>query len=431
MDDRSLVVEMVAYLERHLTEPLTAEGLAERSGYSLNRLRQKFFTVTGDTPSGYLRKRRLTEAAKEILAGTPIVETALRYGYSSQDNFTTAFRSFFGVTPAEIARIEAKYRRFIRTLREAYSIMEIANLKQPCYNATLMGCLKGASDYFDNDLSPAMLYGLTGHAFLINVHKDLCPSGPYVWRKDRFLELLEGQGIRAKAEYEITREATPEERARLEATLKEYMEKGDLFMLDFLEHQLSSGFDEHGFLMLKPWSNDAASQIPSITFGTWAECLGTEGWAHVTVLERAPRRRAVLDAARDALSFALELYRAPERHEVEGYRIGYGAYHTWMDCIGRGMGGSQGDWWGAMVWKECRWFAAEFFAELAELADGVERTCAGLHDAYAAISESLGRAGERSLGREEKLGALAEALDREREAEAGIAELLGSGALGA
>lgn len=42
---------MVAYIEGHLVEPINGEGLALHAGYSYNRLRQKFFAVTGDTPA--------------------------------------------------------------------------------------------------------------------------------------------------------------------------------------------------------------------------------------------------------------------------------------------------------------------------------------------------------------------------------------------
>lgn len=83
MNDRVLVAEIIAYIEKNLVEPITADEMAAVAGYSLNRFRQKFFNVTGDTPSGYLRKRRLTEAAKEILSGGRIAEVALKYGYSS------------------------------------------------------------------------------------------------------------------------------------------------------------------------------------------------------------------------------------------------------------------------------------------------------------------------------------------------------------
>ena len=160
------------------------------------------------------------------------------------------------------------------------------------------------------------------------------------------------------------------------------------------------------------------------TFGTWDECFSREGWAHFTVLSRSPTRRAVPEAARDALSFALELYRTPERHEVECYRIGYGGYENWMDCIRRGMGGSHGDWWNAMVWKECRWFAAEFFKELGELAGDAEKQCERLAQTYTAIFGALKEAGGREAPDADRLRALSEALKGEREAEAGIEALL-------
>jgi AraC-like DNA-binding protein len=298
MDDRALVAAMVAYMEQHLIEPITAEALAMRAGYSLNRFRQRFFNVTGETPSAYLRKRRLTEAAKAILAGDRIADVALTYGYSSQDNFTTAFRSYFGVTPTEIGRIEGKYRRFIRRLREAYSIMEIANLKQPPLCTTLMGCVKGASDCFDNDLSTSMLFGLTGHAFLLNIHTELCPSSPYVWNKDRFFDLLAKIGIRRTAEVERHIDTPPEQVARIEATLREALDAGQLCMLDFLEHQLVSGYDENGLIMLQPWNGNASSEVPAISFGTWNECLEKEGWAHLTVLRREEQQAPVREVAR-------------------------------------------------------------------------------------------------------------------------------------
>lgn len=422
MDDRVLVAHMVAYIEGHLVEPIGADELATRSGYSLNRLRQKFYAVTGETPSGYLRKRRLTEAAKEILGGARPLDAALKYGYSSQDNFITAFRSFFGVTPSEIARIDDKYKRFIRSLREAYSIMEIANLRQPPFHATLMGCVKGAADCFDADWSVPMLYGLTGHAFLINVHKDLCPSGPYVWNMKRFRELLEGIGIATPAEYGIGRDTPEPERLRIEKQLKEHLDDGKLCMLDFLEHQLISGYDERGFVMLQPWGGKAGSEIKALTFGTWEECFRKEGWAHFTLLSKRPIGKSETEAARDALAYALELFENPGRYEVEGYRIGAGAYGNWISCVERGMGSSHGHWWNAMVWSECRGMAAAFFRELGELTDvpGARKSCADLAALYKTVADDLMLLTDRKMAAPQQLTLLKDA----RDVEAGAAKPL-------
>jgi AraC-like DNA-binding protein len=415
MNDRVLVAHMVAYIESHLVEPMTAETLALKAGYSLNRLRQKFFNVTGETPSGYLRKRRLTEAAKEILAGARPVDVALKYGYSTQENFTTGFRSYFGVTPAEIAKIEGKYRRFIRRLREAYTIMEIANLNQPPLSTTLLGCIKGASDYFDGDLSVPMLFGLTGHAFLVNMHKDLCPSSPYVWNKTRFFELLSGLGIKQVAEYQVTRETPEAERKQVEEKLKGHLNDGQLCVLDFLEHQLFGGYDEGGFLMLKPWGGHAPTEVPAIPFGTWEPCLQKEGWAHLTVLTKGSGPKPVEEAARDALNHALELQDHPERYEVPGYRIGPGAYENWIDAVDRGLGTSHGHMWNGMVWTECREQAAAFFRELSEVVQPGEasRACDVLADTYAGIAGALAEARKQDLVKAEQLRLLRQARDAE------------------
>jgi AraC family transcriptional regulator len=72
MDDRLLALQMAAWMESHLADEGSGCDLAKVSGYSENRLRQKFYNVTGETPAGYFRKRRLTEAARKLMAGADI-----------------------------------------------------------------------------------------------------------------------------------------------------------------------------------------------------------------------------------------------------------------------------------------------------------------------------------------------------------------------
>lgn len=332
--------------------------------------------------------------------------------------------------------------------------MEIADLEQPPLNATLMG----ASDYFDNDLSTAMLFGLSGHAFLINIQRDVAPNGPYVWRKERFYELLDGLGIGRVGEYELTKEsgdaeqlrlehaqagtvekrASEAERLRVERELKGHLEAGNLVTLDFLEHQLISGYDEQGFLMLQPWGGMTPVEVKALTFGSWQECLAREGWAHFTVLSRSAIRKPLLEAADDALSFADELLCAPERHEIDGFRIGLRAYDAWIDAVKRGLGSSHGCSWNAAVWSESRSFAAEFFTELSEVVPGSERLCARLSEIYRSLSGLLSRvgaqggapagaqAGEDALDDDGKIAALARARDEEERAVALMRELRGT-----
>ncbi len=52
----------------------------------------------------------------------------------------------------------------------------LLDIKQAPYHSTLMGMIKGVSDYYKMNLSQEMIYGLTGQALMINIHGKLCPS---------------------------------------------------------------------------------------------------------------------------------------------------------------------------------------------------------------------------------------------------------------
>lgn len=73
--------------------------------------------------------------------------------------------------------------------------MNMLPLRVPPWNTTLMGVVRGIADFYGIECSDAMLYGATGHAFLIHIHPTLCPSGPYTWRREGFLRLLHNLGI--------------------------------------------------------------------------------------------------------------------------------------------------------------------------------------------------------------------------------------------
>lgn len=302
--------------------------------------------------------------------------------------------------------------------------MEIAGLEQPGYCTTLMGCVRGVSELWKLGHSVAMLYGLSGHAFLINMHTEVCPSSPYVWEKRRFRELLDGIGIATVAEYTVTRETPDTERRSIEESLKAHLDLGDRCMLDFLEHQLIKGYDGERFHLIQPWQGHAPSEVPSLTFGTWAECLDKEGWAHVTVLGKVPPRPLVPDAARDALRYARELYDSPAAHQREGYRMGSGAWDNWVAAVEKGLGTEHGHRWNGAVWSECRTQAAAFMTELAAaLKPGAAGACETIAEHYTRVAKTLTAAGNKDLTGPERLRHLREARDADRAAFDGLAAI--------
>lgn len=90
----------LAFIESHLTEPVTVEQAAAAAGYSRHHYSRSFLALTGLTPTGYLRRRRLSEAARELVTSSKrILDIALDYQFGSQEAFTRSFKREFGVSP--------------------------------------------------------------------------------------------------------------------------------------------------------------------------------------------------------------------------------------------------------------------------------------------------------------------------------------------
>src|SRR3569832_807675 len=109
----SAVLRTVWFVEtRFRDSELSLDAMAEHAGVSRSHLSRIFPVATGMQLSSYLRGRRLTEAAKELVNGAPdILNVALDVGYGSHEAFTRAFRAQFGVTPDDVRR-----RRSLDTL---------------------------------------------------------------------------------------------------------------------------------------------------------------------------------------------------------------------------------------------------------------------------------------------------------------------------
>jgi len=97
----------LAYMEAHLDEEIDLALLASQAGYSLYHFHRLFQDLVGDSLKEYIRKRRLTEAAKELVkTRKPIIDIAFAHGYQSREAFSRAFVQAYGITPAACRKQE-------------------------------------------------------------------------------------------------------------------------------------------------------------------------------------------------------------------------------------------------------------------------------------------------------------------------------------
>ena len=93
----------MAYIESHLTGPLTIPEVARAVGLSHNHLTRLFHAATGDTVVAYLRRRRLDRAHHLLRHSTmPIASVAASVGIHDLQSFNKACRREFGASPRAI-----------------------------------------------------------------------------------------------------------------------------------------------------------------------------------------------------------------------------------------------------------------------------------------------------------------------------------------
>lgn len=95
--------ETMSYIEDNLTEEVDYKHVASMAGCSIYNFQRMFSYVAGVPLSEYIRNRRLTMAAFEILNGRErLLDVALKWGYDSPEAFSRAFRNFHGVLPSVV-----------------------------------------------------------------------------------------------------------------------------------------------------------------------------------------------------------------------------------------------------------------------------------------------------------------------------------------
>jgi AraC family transcriptional regulator len=85
--------------------PVDVGDLAARAGTTEHHLRRMFASLAGMPLSEYVRRRRMSLAAADLV-GTDddLLTVAVRYAYGSTEAFGRAFRAVHGVGPADVRR---------------------------------------------------------------------------------------------------------------------------------------------------------------------------------------------------------------------------------------------------------------------------------------------------------------------------------------
>jgi AraC family transcriptional regulator len=101
----SALNRLVDLVEEHLGEEFDVIELARALGTTEYHLRRMFSSLAGMPLSEYVRRRRMTVAAADVVRGEDdLLSIAVRHGYGSTEAFGRAFRAVHGAAPSDVRR---------------------------------------------------------------------------------------------------------------------------------------------------------------------------------------------------------------------------------------------------------------------------------------------------------------------------------------
>lgn len=104
--DENDIQKALDYIETHLCEEIDYAEVAKRAYSSSYHFQRVFGILFGITLGDYIRRRRLSLAAKELLCGEKVLDVAVKYGYNTSESFSRSFFRYMGKLPSQVKKLK-------------------------------------------------------------------------------------------------------------------------------------------------------------------------------------------------------------------------------------------------------------------------------------------------------------------------------------
>jgi AraC family transcriptional regulator len=104
LDNEQTIGKAIVFIENNLYEQITACDVSDAVSYSYYHFHRYFQAVMGETIGSYIRSRRLTQAARELVHSENekrILDIAISLQFESNEAFTRAFKARYQMTPKQ------------------------------------------------------------------------------------------------------------------------------------------------------------------------------------------------------------------------------------------------------------------------------------------------------------------------------------------
>ncbi len=366
-----------------------------------------------------------------LLVETGMIQRMERGSYSLSEDGHSFYNSmthtyFESKTRTQLERKQLLETYASRAKQGGNDLVIMKKLKWKPRWVSHLGAIEASLKYLKQKISPAWIYGGTGHAFVINIAKDLCPSGPTAWRTMMLYELSSNLGYKIDGIFAV--KANPEFPRLQEKAWNHAKECIDNeipcygWELEAPEFYNVNGYDDVGYHYSGPGCEDGKGPKP------WRD-LGNTGIGILEMYSVHPSDTAdPVKAIKEALEKSLHHSTNPEDIFYPNYRSGLKGYDWWISAIEDGSAVAMGHAYNAGVWAECRKFAAQFLKEARKhVSDDVRTLIDNARKQYEMVAANLESVSKdypftiglenKSLGIDDRTSKTVESLKTARNAE--------------
>ncbi len=232
-------------------------------------------------------------------------------------------------------------------------------MKQEPFASTLMSSIKTAYEYHYKDkIEDSMLFGLTGHAFLLHITNGLGACAPYTFDRSDFEHLCStGLGVNVFGEsMTTTKDDSEVQKGKVSDFIQDIIDDNELALLSSYEYQVFYDYGE-AFALTHPW-DEAMSVTTAISLESLEGMLDFFTVHKIQKTEKNDLEKSI----RDSLKFAIKMLEEPNSMVDSGF--GIEAYDFWLERINQENGVAFGNKWTSTVWAESRKMASNYMVEI-------------------------------------------------------------------
>lgn len=154
--------KLIEYIENNLCEDIDYKKLSQILGVNEYTLHRIFLFVTNYNLAEYIRKRRLSMAALDLIDGKEkIIDIAIKYNYESSQTFSRAFKNMMGFLPSEIndnkndIKFFSRYELLYEDITDEFRYFVEKNIEFDFYaiamKTTVQRCYKEAPQFWQDN----------------------------------------------------------------------------------------------------------------------------------------------------------------------------------------------------------------------------------------------------------------------------------------